>query len=38
MVMNIQAEKLELVRMILDADNPDILNSIKRLFAPHKKN
>jgi hypothetical protein len=30
--MNIQAEKLELVRMILDTDNPRILASIKGLF------
>ena len=31
--MNIQAEKLQLVRMILDTDNPGILSSIKRLFS-----
>ncbi len=31
--MNIQAEKLELVRMILDTDNPGILSSIKRIFS-----
>ena len=30
--MNIQAEKLELVRMILNTDNPGILSSIKRIF------
>lgn len=35
--MNIQAEKLEMVRMILDTDNPSILSSIKRLFANSKK-
>ena len=35
--MNIQAEKLELVRMILDTDNPIILSSIKRLFTNSKK-
>jgi hypothetical protein len=34
--MNIQAEKLELVRMILDTDNPSILSSIKRIFASSK--
>ena len=34
--MNIQAEKLELVRMILDTDNPGILASIKRIFAKSK--
>lgn len=31
--MNIQAEKLELVRMILNTDNPGILSSIKRIFS-----
>ena len=31
--MNIQAEKLELVRLILETDNPGILASIKRIFA-----
>ncbi len=31
--MNIQAEKLELVRMILDTDNPNILSSVKRIFT-----
>lgn len=35
--MDIQAEKLELVRMILDTDNPSILTSIKRIFATSKK-
>ena len=35
--MNIQAEKLELVRMILDTDNPNILSSIKRIFTSSKK-
>jgi len=35
--MNIQAEKLELVRMILDTDNPSILSSIKRIFINSKK-
>ena len=35
--MNIQAEKLELVRMILDTDNPGILSSIKRIFSDSKK-
>jgi hypothetical protein len=35
--MNIQAEKLELVRMILDTDNPGILSSIKRIFTDSKK-
>ncbi len=30
--MDIQAEKLEIVRLILDTDNPGILASIKRIF------
>ncbi len=34
--MNIQAEKLELVRLILDTNNPNILNSIKGLFTKSK--
>jgi hypothetical protein len=36
-IMNIQAEKLELVRLILDTDNPGILSSIKRIFSNTKK-
>jgi len=35
--MNIQAEKLELVRKILDTDNPIILSSIKQIFTSSKK-
>ena len=35
--MNIQAEKLELVRKILDTDNPGILSSIKQIFTSSKK-
>lgn len=31
--MDIHAEKLELVRLILDTDNPGILASIKRIFS-----
>jgi len=34
--MNIQAKKLELVRLILDTDNPGILESIKRIFSKSK--
>jgi hypothetical protein len=34
--MNIQAEKLELVRLILDTNNPNILNSIRGLFTKSK--
>ncbi|QQS50213.1 MAG: hypothetical protein IPM71_11505 [Bacteroidota bacterium] len=30
--MNIQAEKLEIMRMILETDNPSILDSIKKIF------
>jgi len=30
--MNIQAEKLEIVKMILETNNPNILESIKKLF------
>ena len=35
--MNIQAEKLELVRKILDTDNPSILSSIKQIFTSSKE-
>jgi len=35
--MNIQAKKLELVRLIIDTDNPGILSSIKRIFQISKK-
>lgn len=34
--MDIQAEKLELVRLILDTDNPGILASVKRIFSKSK--
>ncbi|HBB91618.1 MAG: hypothetical protein A2X22_00330 [Bacteroidetes bacterium GWF2_49_14] len=30
--MNIQAEKLRLVKLILETDNPNLIESIKRLF------
>jgi len=30
--MNIKAEKLEIMKMVLETDNPGILNSIKKLF------
>lgn len=30
--MNIQTEKLEILKMVLATDNPGILNSIKKLF------
>lgn len=35
--MNIQAEKLELMKMILETDNPKILESIKNLFRNERK-
>ncbi len=36
--MNIQAEKLEIVRMILDTENPQIISSIKQLFSNSEEN
>lgn len=30
--MNIQAEKLEIMRLLLETDNPKIINSIKKVF------
>jgi hypothetical protein len=30
--MNIQAEKLEIMKMILETENPGILKSIKKIF------
>ena len=30
--MNIQAAKLEIMRLILETDNPEIINSIKKVF------
>ncbi len=34
--MNIQAEKLEIMKLILETNNPSILESIKRLFNRSK--
>jgi len=34
--MNIQAEKIELVKMILDTENPKIIESIKKIFQKEK--
>jgi hypothetical protein len=34
--MNIQAQKLEIMQMILETNNPRILESIKSLFAKSK--
>lgn len=35
--MSIQTEKLELVRLILDTDNPSILSAIREIFASLNK-
>jgi len=35
--MNIQAEKIELVKMILETDNPNILSSIKKMLKRDSK-
>ena len=35
--MNIQAEKIELVKMILETDNPSILSSIKKILKRESK-
>jgi hypothetical protein len=35
--MNIQAEKLEIMRMILETENPSILESVKSLFKKDDK-
>lgn len=34
--MNIQAEKIELVKMLLDTENPEIIESIKKIFKKEK--
>jgi hypothetical protein len=34
--MNIQAEKIELVKMLLETDNPKIIESIKKNFKKQK--
>ena len=34
--MNIQAEKIELVKMLLETDNPKIIESIKKIFKKQK--
>ncbi len=31
--MNIQAEKIELMKLLLETENPGIIKSIKRIFA-----
>lgn len=35
--MDLQAEKLELVRMVLNTDNPGILASVKRILSESKQ-
>jgi hypothetical protein len=35
-LMNIQAEKKELVKMLLDTENPKIIESIKKIFKKEK--
>ena len=35
--MNMQAEKIEVMKMIIDTDNSNIINSIKALFKKEKK-
>jgi hypothetical protein len=34
--MNIQAEKIELVKLLLSTDNPKIIQSIKQIFKKEK--
>ncbi|MEM6719345.1 MAG: hypothetical protein AAF611_08535 [Bacteroidota bacterium] len=34
--MNIQAEKIALVKLLLDTNNPDIIQSIKQIFEKEK--
>ncbi|OBX22042.1 MULTISPECIES: hypothetical protein [Bizionia] len=34
--MNIQAEKIELVKMLLDTENPKVIESIKKIFKKEK--
>ncbi|MDP2891340.1 MAG: hypothetical protein Q8P34_20540 [Bacteroidota bacterium] len=35
--MDIQAEKLEIMKMLLETDNPGILNSIRKIFEKELK-
>ena len=35
--MNIQAEKIELMKLILETDNPSILSSIKKILKRESK-
>ena len=36
-VMNVQAQKITLAKMILETDNPDILESVKNIFISARK-
>ena len=36
-IMNIQAEKLELIRMLLNTKKPSVLTSIRRIFEKEEK-
>jgi hypothetical protein len=33
--MNVQTEKIELIKLILETENPGILNSIRKVLAKH---
>ena len=35
--MNIQLEKLELIKMLAETNDSDIISSIKKIFATEKK-
>lgn len=34
--MNIPAEKIELIKMLLDTENPKVIESIKKIFKKEK--
>ena len=36
--MNIQAEKIEIMKMILETNNPKIIKSVKNIFRKSKEN
>ena len=33
--MNVETEKIELIKLILDTENPGILNSIRKVLTKH---
>jgi hypothetical protein len=35
--MNVQTEKIELIKLILETENPGILNSIRKVLAKHSQ-